>query len=297
MAAPDVPRDEAEAFAQAERTKMRSARLEWSILQVGARREDGSYEPMGDPPPMSWPEAQEWARGAWYLHHAAKRPFREMERVFAPDYWQGRLREHLQRRRFIEAVRAPLRPVVFEDPERDEPPDPEAVRVPPLNVPPQVERALAKLGREDRAAVDHYLAQLHVRESELVMHGMVRSHEDVRDAQPFVPHSRGPRPDVTLERHLHLGSMVAFLVRRGRTRNRYRGKKEPHDSAYDAVAQAAVKETPSPSRPQPVGLSLNTIEHAWATFQYIEEHARNARTWQELFDGWRAWSRRPNGPG
>lgn len=291
MASPlDTGRDEAEAFAQAEREKMKEAFLEWIVLKQGA-----PGGPLEDPPKFTWEQALEWAQGAWYLHHAAPRPFSEAELVFASDYWQDKVRSDLQGRRFQEFLKSPLPAVAWEDgsPEPDAPPpDPKAVIFQEIPVPAPVAVALTKLEHEDGFAVLQYIAQLQLRCSELTMLGLANFDEGAKEARPFVPNRRGPRDDKTLERYLHLGAMVAYLVRRGLRRTSYRGDGGPRvagggKSAFDAVALAAVKKAPSPSRPQPKGLSWNTIADAWDTFTFVAEQAESARSWQELFDGWR----------
>lgn len=253
--------------AARERRAMFNALVDWFTLKAGPP--GGAVEDLA---PLEWEAACEWARRAWYLHHAARRPFAEKYPVFPPNHWQAQVREGIHHRRFLEAVRAPLPAITF----GDEPQAKGAVHVPEVEVPEAVGRAIGTLADKDADTVIRYIAQLHVREGNITVRGLLSFHEGARDALPPA-RGRGPASDATLERYLHLGHMVANLMRRGlkRTRN----DASPLRSASDAVEQAA-------------GVSLTTLETAWRTFRFIEEHAGEARAWPDLFARWKAWKQK-----
>ena len=280
-----------DSIAEKEGRRMEGAYIDWCTLKTGRTLEDGSVERC-DPPGMTYEEAKEWARGAWYLHHAAGRPFEGGSAevfVFRRNHWQAALQEDLRNRELRAQVRKPLRPIAVVDTAGDEPAepvDPEGVIVPldqHPGLPDAVWQALGKLTEEDQHVVLRDLLQREVRQSEVVMAAQANYGLGAADARPFVPERRGPRGDSSLERALHLGAMVKYLVGRGLPRGRNLAT-DRHESASDAVAYGA-------------GRSFSAVCDAWESFSFIESNieGRQDCKWAEVFQAWQEWNRNRRG--
>lgn len=273
------PRNAKEASAREERAKMVEALLRWLFVPGCPEPHLGLWWPKLETEAERWQQAERWAEGFWLLHHDAIRQFHETDWVFEPTRLQLGYRDGLSMQRFYAQQEHPL---------------PDLAN----SLPPAVERALTELAPPGRAAVEEHIADLDRRLLGRIRLGWDRWRDGVEAGKPFVSGQRGPRFDNTLERHLHLGTMVRFLLDRGlspRSRSQELSRKAGCGrSVYDTVAVAAEQVKHKSKRPEKKGQSLGTIDNAWNTFCFFEREcwlSHPSRPWDEIFKTWRHRSR------
>lgn len=230
------------------RTRLADAFFDWGAIDPSALP---SGHPLADPnrypplPKLTYDEAEDWARYAWWLRHEAwhTRRGRRPEKpappftlddttetlVFAPDYWQGMLREEKAVRDLLELANRPLPKVkiVAGQPPGwlKKEPGSDVVLVPEedmdCNVPEEIGLIVSKRLPDDKEmeAVLKYMmnveARYRVRIQELKGMAIGIAYARGReDAQPHVPTKSGPRADTQLERALHRHAMVCSLAAR-----------------------------------------------------------------------------------
>ena len=232
-------------------------------------------------PQLTFEAAKAWARGAWYLHRAAVRPFEGGERLIFPENnFLARYQEAQRHGELVAQARKPV-PVVTApgDTEEDTTVPEGAIVIDSIHLPDAVKDVVDRLPAADCDTILRYIAGLQVRQSEILMHGLASYTQGTEDGRPLVHTNQGPRPDTSLERALHLGAMAKYLVGRGlpRTRN---PATETKESAFDAVAYGS-------------GRTYSAVEDAWDSFHFIEQRTGvRGYSWSEVFQTWQAWNSR-----
>ena len=258
-----------DGIAAAEGERMVDAWWDWGTLQANP--------PL---PKLTFEAAKAWARGAWYLHRAAVRPFAGGERlIFLENHFQARYQEAQRHGELVTRAREPVPAVTAPGDTEEDTTAPEgAIVVDSIYLPDAVKDVLDRLPAADCDTILHYIEGLEVRQAEMLMHGLASYTHGIEDARALVHTSRGPRPDTSLERALHLGTMVKYLVGRGLRRGRNPATHR-HESATDAVAYGA-------------GMSFSAVRDAWESFMFVAKmtDGREDRKWAEVLQEWQKWN-------